>query len=222
MSQQLSEARREMQGCLQSTLIPAAYLAGADTLGACMGDPDLRAFLGHALLDEIMPAMSLPRGEAEQLAMALCREMEGPLARQPLLPLTQNGARAWACQALPVLEEYRRQKGAVPPCLCLGLSALIMFYAGARRDGQGRYTGLREGQSYPLSESEEALAAFSRLSCDMPPEMLAYAVLSDQELWEKDLRQIPGLEDTVAAQLRDLQLIGLRAALQRAWEEKGG
>ena len=54
----------------------------------------------------------------------------------------------------------------------------------------------------------------------MPPEMLSYAVLSDRAMWEEDLREIPGLEDKIADQLRDLQLIGLRAALAKAWKDE--
>ena len=53
----------------------------------------------------------------------------------------------------------------------------------------------------------------------MPPESLAYAALSDRAIWEEDLRQIPGLEDTISAQLRDLQLLGLMEAIGNAWEK---
>ena len=62
----------------------------------------------------------------------------------------------------------------------------------------------------------QILFSFSRLSCDMSPEALAYAVLSDRAIWDRDLRDVPGLEDLVAAQLRDLQLLGLREALKKA------
>lgn len=221
MKPELLLARQQMQGALQATMAPSGYLLGYETLGACMRDPGLRAFLGHALLDEIMPCVeTLPRGEVEQLAMALCREMEGPLAGQPLFPFTQNGIRAWAAQALPLLERYIQKKNAPPPCLCFGLAALIMFFSGARQTLGGAYEGYRQDESYPLEEAEEILAAFSRLSCDMPPEMLAYAVLSDQDIWERDLREIPGLEEAVADGLRDLQLLGLRAAMEKTWTEK--
>ena len=61
--------------------------------------------------------------------------------------------------------------------------------------------------------------SFSRLSCDMPPESLAYAALSDRAIWEEDLREIPGLEDTIASQLRDLQLLGLMEAIKKTWKK---
>ncbi len=53
----------------------------------------------------------------------------------------------------------------------------------------------------------------------MPPESLAYAALSDRAIWEEDLREIPGLEDTIAGQLRDLQLLGLVDAVKNTWKK---
>ena len=52
----------------------------------------------------------------------------------------------------------------------------------------------------------------------MPSESLAYAALSDRAIWEEDLRDIPGLEDLITEQLRDLQLLGLLDALAQAWK----
>ena len=47
---------------------------------------------------------------------------------------------------------------------------------------------------------------------------VAYAALSDRAIWEEDLRDIPGLEDLITEQLRDLQLLGLLNALAKAWK----
>ena len=48
------------------------------------------------------------------------------------------------------------------------------------------------------------------------PESLAYAALSDRDVWGCDLREIEGLEEAVTGWLRDMQLLGARTALQRA------
>lgn len=68
----------------------------------------------------------------------------------------------------------------------------------------------------PVTEDARVLAAFARMSCDMPPESLAYAVLSDCEIWGGDLRGIAGLEEKVTAQLRDMQILGVREAMRKA------
>ena len=47
----------------------------------------------------------------------------------------------------------------------------------------------------------------------------AYAVLSDRDIWEKDLREIDGLTDLITDQIRDLQLLGLRAAMEKCCQK---
>ena len=127
---------------------------------------------------------------------------------------------AWQETALPVLRRYQDREDRIPPCLCMGLSCLIMLFAGAKREADGRYTYIRNEEPCTLTEEEEILSSFARLSCDMPPETLAYAALSDRAIWETDLRDIPGLETAVGDQLRDLQLLGLRASLEKAWRSQ--
>ena len=211
-------AREKMQGCLLSLILPAGVMAGLDTVRDCMKDDTLRAFLGHALLHEIMPSMGLGKETLDPLAMEICHEMEAPAIVQPLALLMPNAVRAWAAQALPLLRTYEEREGALPPCLSMSLATLIMLFAGARKEADGRYTYLKNGEPCYFSEDEEILYSFSRMSCDMPPESLAYAALSDRSIWEDDLREIPGLEDRIAGQLRDLQLLGLTEALTRAWK----
>ncbi|MBR4537299.1 MAG: hypothetical protein IKO52_00480 [Clostridia bacterium] len=211
-------ARERMQGCLLSLILPAGVMAGLDTVKDCMRDPVLRPFLGHALLKEIMPSMGLGKETLEPLAMEICGEMENPTVIQPLALLIPNAVRAWREQVLPVLKTYEERECELPPCLCMSLSLLIMLFSGARQDDQGRYTYLKNGETCYFSEDEEILFSFSRLSCDMPPESLAYAALSDRAIWEEDLRDVPGLEDRIAGQLRDLQLLGLMEAVEKAWK----
>ena len=211
-------ARERMQGCLQSLILPAGVMAGLNTVKDCMRDESLRPFFGHALLHEIMPSMGLGRETLDPLAMEICGEMENPTIAQPLALLMPNAVRAWRDQALPILKAYAEREDALPPCLCMSLSLLIMLFAGARLDGEGRYTYIRNGETCYFSEDEEILFSFSRLSCDMPPEALAYAVLSDRAIWEEDLREIPGLEEKISGQLRDLQLLGLLEAIGKTWK----
>ncbi|MBR0408521.1 MAG: hypothetical protein IJI53_10825 [Clostridia bacterium] len=211
-------ARTRMEGCLQSVLLPVGMLAGLDTVRDCMKDETLRAYLGHTLLHEIMPCLGEHRDILDPVAMAVCNEMENPSIAQPLAFLLPNAVRAWASQALPILKDYEERDGHLPPCLCMSLAALIMLFAGARQESDGRYAILKNGERCFVSEDEEILASFSSLSCDMAPESLAYAALSDRAIWDEDLREIPGLEDLLTDQLRDLQLLGLLDALAKAWK----
>ena len=117
---------------------------------------------------------------------------------------------------LPAITEYEQKNAALPRRLAFAVSALIMLYSGVRPDDQGVYTLAGKDGSMPVLDRAEALQAFSRLSCDMPCEALAYAALSDCEIWGCDLREIEGLEELATEQLRDMQLLGVCEAMRKA------
>ena len=216
----LKKTRQSMQMSLLSTILCPGWMAGMDTVQDCMKDEDIRPFLGHALLHEIMPNLGLTREDLDPMAMQVCGEMEHSPVRQPLTLLMNGAVEHWRSSALPILRAYEEREDALPPCLTLGLSCLIMLFAGVRQQEDGRYACIRNEENCYLSEDADILSAFAPLSCDMPPEMLSYAALSDRMIWHEDLREIPGLEALVSDQLRDLQLIGLRASLQKAWKNE--
>ena len=117
---------------------------------------------------------------------------------------------------LPAMTEYEQKNAALPRRLAFAVSALIMLYSGVRPDDQGVYTLAGKDGSMPVLDRANALRAFSRLSCDMPCEALAYAALSDCEIWGCDLREIEGLEELATEQLRDMQLLGVCEAMRKA------
>ena len=117
---------------------------------------------------------------------------------------------------LPLMEKYALKHFVFPPCLTLSLAAMMMLFAGTRRDEEGKYTLARGEKVLPVSGDEEMLEAMSHLSCDMSAESLAYAVLSDRVVWTRDMRDVPGLEESVTNALFDIQLLGVRDAMQKA------
>lgn len=194
----------------------AGLLCGHETVGAAMRDEGFRALLGSALIHEIAPCLPELSGEGLAYAARVTGFLENACGDESWPDIGENlTARFNAC-VLPALAAYEKQNAALPPCLIFGLSALIMLYAGVRKNADGHYVLPAEDHEIAVIDTDAALSAFSRLSCDMAPESLAYAALSDREVWGCDLREIEGLEDNVTGQLRDMQLLGARAAMQAA------
>ena len=68
--EKMKAARTRMRDSLLSVILPVGMLAGLDTVRDCMKDDTLRAFLGHALLHEIMPCLGEHRDILDPVAMA--------------------------------------------------------------------------------------------------------------------------------------------------------
>lgn len=203
----------------QSILPAAGYLCGFNTVEDCLKDEFARDFLAHAMADEMAPLMPLSREEALRYAADVFIGYEKNCKELLLTDMAENLVGRYAKFVLPLLARHVQEKKAIAPCLCFALSALIMFYAGARPDGKGGYQGVREEEYYPVRDDDEIMHTFSRMSCDMDCDSLAYAVLSDWEMWNNDLRNVPGLMDGVTGQVRDIQLLGSKTALKVAVEQ---
>lgn len=212
------EAYLAMHEGARAILPCAAYLCGLNTVEDCLKDEFVRDFIAHALADEIAPQLNLSREEALRYAADVFVDY-GKEGTALLTDMAENSVSRYAAYVLPMLARHVQNKKAIAPCLCFALSALIMYYAGARDDGKGGYQGVREEEYYPVRDDEEVLYTFSRMSCDMDCDSLAYAVLSDWEMWNNDLRNVPGLMDGVTGQLRDIQLLGSKTALKVAVEQ---
>lgn len=196
-----------------TTMVLGAYLAGLDTVGECMADKDVRPFLEHALNDEIMPNVPLPQDEVKAFADAVMLRFENPFNRHELLSIALNSVSKWTARVLPTLKDYQKKAGEIPACLAFGLSSLICFYTGIKQNEAGDYEGLRDGKPYPVKDDAHVLTFFAGQKA---PD--AHAALSNTALWGEDLTAIPGLEDKVAAQLKDIQAVGIRAAMRKAYQ----
>lgn len=210
--------RSRMLGGASVLTAACACLCGVESVGEAMEDEDVRMLLGKALTEEILPTLPLPREDNLQYAAHVCSYLEHACAQEKWPEMGENLIARFVSGVLPSLAAYEQAQGKMPACLCFALSALMMVYAGVRPDGEGVYRIAGENGALEVLDREDALRAFSRMSCDMAPESLAYAVLSDCEIWGCDLREIEGLEDLVTGQLRDMQLLGARSAMQRAMQ----
>lgn len=209
--------RQRMLGGAGVIVAAAGYLCGIDTVGGAMRDELLRQLLGNALIYEAAPCLPM-REEGLRYAARVCAYLENACGDETWPAMGENLIVRFVACVLPGIAAYEKRNGTLPVCLCFALSALIMLYAGVRKNQDGEYVLPGESGEASVLDAPAALAAFSRMSCDMPPESLAYAALSDREVWGADLREIEGLEDRVTEQLRDMQLLGARAAMLRAAE----
>ena len=201
----LAEKARLFDAGLFAMAAPG-WLLGCDTLADCMKHERLRAFVGRTYYDELLPADPAARDALTPQVVQVFERFENPLTDNELLRCSRPLLRRFREAVLPLMRAWADENFEPPRRLSFALAATIMLYAGARPGQSGRYEVARGKQTRVLEDDPGALAVFSTLSHDMPPEALAYAALADRELWDgEDLRQIDGLEARVALDIANLQ-----------------
>ena len=200
----LSEAEalwRQVADAALFAIAPLGVLRGDGTLAACMADEPLRERAGRALLDEALPRLPMPREKASEALIEIYQRMANPMQDNRCTVAAKGLLGRFPDTVLPVIRAHALEHGAPPEGLTMALSAAILLYAGAREEA-GRWVTSPAGEDLPLYDQPEILRAFARLSPDMDSESLAYAALSDREIWRgEDLRDIDGLAEAVARNL---------------------
>lgn len=172
-------------------LISLGCMHGDETLADCLRDEPLRELAGRALYDEVLPLTGLER-ETAASALISCYERYGNPLIDNRIPECVSGLFS-ICRdrVMPLIARYDAEHFCAPAHLVSAVAAFILLYADARLNDSGVYEVPLGERTAVLCDDPAALRAFSRLSSDMPADSLAYAVLSDRELFSDPPALLP-------------------------------
>lgn len=194
-----------------TAFVPAAYLSGYDTVRQAMADPIIKRFIVNLMYDEIIPTLTLPRGDLESFAQAVISRFENPFLEHALLSISLNSVSKWRARCLPSLLEAVRLNGCLPLRLTFSLAALMTLYRGTEIKS-GALHCRRNGEPYQILDDEAALRFFAETSAQPVAEQ-AEQFLRREDFWGLDLAKITGLGTAVADFLSGIKRNGIRKTM---------
>lgn len=192
-----------------TALVPVAYLAGLDTVGESMNDPQILSYIKATIFDEIIPVLDLPHQELVDFANSVISRFKNPFIEHQLMSIALNSMTKFKTRILPQLIAYQKHNGQLPVHLVFSFAALIAFYR-----------GVRDNQHYPLQDDALWLTRFSTAWQDVAEgkatlAQLVEQVLSDRAHWEQDLLAIAQLASTLTQYLTVITEQGMRKAIEK-------
>ncbi len=188
----------------QTFLAPVACLLEKESLSDAMQDEKIRQYFGNTLMHEVLSFDEVKK--SDDAIILMCKMLED----SAVAPLTDTLLETCIFDFKTYLFKHLNvdNKG-----LIFSLACLVMIFSNTKKT-QGVYTVIgAQKKEVPLQKDHEALLAFSKLSCDMPSESLAYAVIYDTALWEKSLDDKEEVAHLLSKYIFDLQIIGPQQAL---------
>lgn len=108
------------------TLLAAVgLLAGIDTVGQAVSDPDLGPFLHATLWEEIIPVLPFPEAESRAYAEDVLRRFGNPHIQHQLTAIALNMESKCLARLLPQIIRFQQIRGCLPPRLVLTLAAAM-------------------------------------------------------------------------------------------------
>lgn len=190
-----------------------AYLAGFDIVRDCMHDEVVKGFMNKMLHEEVIPTLPLDKQDLENFAAAVEDRFNNPFVNHELMSISLNSTSKWKARNMPSFLEYIEEKKQLPACLTMSLAAYIAFYSNDIQEltDKGLVCRRPKGNDYTVFDDRWVLEFYWNHKNDGAEE-LVHAVLTNQEMWDRDLTEIDGLEAAVVAGLKKIRTEGARAA----------
>ena len=111
-----------------TSMIPYAMLCGIETVGDCMNDDNMSAFVKRCVYDEIIPTLDLPKEELISYADDVFERFNNPFIRHFCASISLNSVSKFKVRVLPSILEYIKRYNKMPENLMLSFYKLIEFY----------------------------------------------------------------------------------------------
>lgn len=183
--------------------VPLGYLCGLNTVYECMEHPFMKAFFRSVIIDEILPTIKDICPQAPAFAEDVLDRFANPNIAHKLLSITFQESSKMNARNVRTFNRYYDQQKKLPPSMCLGFAAMLLFLRPVK-DGQG----MRGTEYYPISDDHAQIFAgyWAGVQSEnaLSVKDMVHTICADERLWEMNLATLPGFADTVATHLQGM------------------
>lgn len=201
---------RILNGAHTSTVL-FGWLAGMSTVGECMSNKTVRAFMQKAVCEEIMPFVKLPENEVKAFAYSVFERFENPFIRHSVLDISLNSVSKWKARVLPSFKDYVSERGELPRALTFSFAALAAFYRFSDYSNGAINAVRADGTAYTVRDSAQVLEFVSGIA-SKPDNEYIRAFASNTAFWGEDITAYDGFCELAVKYLGDIRNIGAAAA----------
>jgi tagaturonate reductase len=196
-----------------TAMTPVAYLSHLETVEDVVNDPDVGVFLTEMITEEIIPTLEGEEKELSLYAEEVLSRFANPYFKHYLMSISLNSISKFQTRNIPTFLEYMNHKCMMPKRMVFSLSSLIYFYRGKRGE-----------ENIDLQDQLETLKFFREIWKRYEEKMvtlhqLTEEVLSNDQLWGRNLADIPNLVEMVANHLLQIEENGVPNALKELNEK---
>lgn len=110
-----------------TSMVLGARLYGLNTVGECLKDETVSAFLKKCIFEEIVPTLGNTETDIK-FGEAVLERFSNPFIKHQLLSIALNSVSKFQVRVLPTILEYKEKFGKYPAALTFSMAALIAFY----------------------------------------------------------------------------------------------
>ena len=160
-----------------TSMVTGALLSGVETVGECMADETVSAYLNKCMNEEILPAIG-DNEDSRKFMNDVFDRFRNPFIKHRLRSIALNSVSKFSVRVLPTILDYKEKFGAYPKGLSLSLAYLISFYKNDTPDDSAEVVEFMKEKS--ISE-----------------------ILSNVDFWQTDISDMTQIVEDYYAKIRE-------------------
>lgn len=168
-----------------TSMVTGALLSGIETVGECMADETVSAYLNRAVNEEILKTIG-DNEESRDFAKSVFDRFKNPFIKHQLRSIALNSVSKFSVRVLPTILEYKKKNDVYPKILSMSLAYLIYFY-----------------KNDVPNDSEETVSKMKNNSIA--------DILADSSLWGADISE---MLEIVTLCYGEIETLGAKGAME--------
>ncbi len=193
------------------------YLYGYKLVRETMNDDALLGFVEQLMLAELAPAIPYEIEDSikQQFGNQVLDRFRNPFVDHQLLAITVQYSMKMRMRNIPLLLSYYEKFQIIPPLFACGFAGYLLFMKAVKCEN-GVYYGERKGEFYEI-KCDSVNVFYKTWQCGNIEEVVE-TILSNKNLWGRDLTQLNGFAESVKNYLRTMIITGVKEALPKGEE----
>nr|MCR4594363.1 tagaturonate reductase [Clostridiales bacterium] len=164
-----------------TVMVFPALLYGIETVGQCLENDDVSAFLRYYLYNIALPILG-DNDENKAFADAVCERFSNPFIQHRLMSIALNSVSKFSVRVMPTAKDYLDTHGRYPKCAAFSLAALVYFYKTQNPTDDEKLVGLiRQSSIEEILESDIFGADLRKMKEDF---LLSYEMIEKGKIKE--------------------------------------
>lgn len=181
-----------------TAMVPFSLLYGNKTVKQSVDNEFTGAFINKAVFEEINDTLEMDKDELNSFSEEVFDRFRNPFIVHNLSSIALNSISKFTVRVLPSLLGYVSVYKKLPTNLTFAFACLIRFYKGTWN-----------GEALPVQDSDDIIAAFTKIWASNDYTEVAKNALSIKDYWGEDLNEVENLTEAIALALKEIDTNGI-------------
>lgn len=182
-------------------MVTMALMMGCESVMEAFNTPAIEKFVNDMVAEEVIPMIEGDRTELQEFASGILERFYNPYIRHMLKSISLNSLSKWEARNYPTVKDNWFKAGRVAEHEAMTFAALLAYYSpksGFEPDDVVEFVAYIRNNW----DSEDLEGTVSK-------------IVKESGIFTVDFSEVPGFVPTVAKYLKDIEKLGMKAALDK-------